>query len=464
MISVALQAKVEIANPGGGELVVDADDRGVRLTDLEGADTVLMALRDGPLSITALTAGASARRAAGAVRVLLRKRLVELRCVDDQGEAMRAQATSGLARPVAGAVDPAERYQLSRFVHLRRSADMMILESVRTLFRVTIDRPSVLGLLGALAKPGTPHEAAATAGVAPETAACWLEFLLAFGVVVPLGGGQALDEDLDPDLVHREFHDVLLHMYSRQGLTDQVTGAAFRYAGVIPPWPATREPYDGPVIALPVVDLDALAADDPCLIDVMESRKSFREFGERGLTLRELSTFLYRSARIREHYSAQEGVVYAYDTTSRPYPSGGGAYDLEIYLFVGDVAGLEAGFYHYDPHGHGLTLVSGDPALIEGAFTQARLSSRSTYTPQVVLTFSSRFARLSWKYQGISYATTLKNVGALVNTMYAVATAMRLAPCALGNGDDAGGFANATGLSHLVESPVGDFMLGTLPE
>jgi hypothetical protein len=46
--------------------------------------------------------------------------------------------------------------------------------------------------------------------------------------------------------------------------------------------------------------------------------------------------------------------------------------------------------------------------------------------------------------------------------MYLAAVAMGLAPCALGTGDS-GAFGAATRLDPLVESSVGEFMLGTLP-
>jgi hypothetical protein len=47
--------------------------------------------------------------------------------------------------------------------------------------------------------------------------------------------------------------------------------------------------------------------------------------------------------------------------------------------------------------------------------------------------------------------------------MYLVATAMGLAPCALGGGDS-DLFAQASGLDYLAESAVGEFILGSLPE
>ena len=61
----------------------------------------------------------------------------------------------------------------------------------------------------------------------------------------------------------------------------------------------------------------------------------------------------------------------------------------------------------------------------------------------------------------MAYATTLKNVGVLYQTMYLVATAMGLAPCALGCGDS-DAFARAAGADYYAEPSVGEFLLGSM--
>ena len=80
----------------------------------------------------------------------------------------------------------------------------------------------------------------------------------------------------------------------------------------------------------------------------------------------------------------------------------------------------------------------------------------------MLLVVTSRFARISWKYESIAYALTLKHVGLLVQTIYLVATAMGLGACALGSGDAAEA-ARAFGLDWLMESSVGEFALGRDP-
>ena len=86
-----------------------------------------------------------------------------------------------------------------------------------------------------------------------------------------------------------------------------------------------------------------------------------------------------------------------------------------------------------------------------------------TSAPQVLVTLASRFDRTSWKYRGIAYALTLKNVGVLYATMQLAVTAMGLGGCALGTGN-AAHFAEATGRDPAAESSVGEFLLGSLPE
>ncbi|HNY11783.1 MAG TPA: SagB family peptide dehydrogenase, partial [Candidatus Wallbacteria bacterium] len=78
---------------------------------------------------------------------------------------------------------------------------------------------------------------------------------------------------------------------------------------------------------------------------------------------------------------------------------------------------------------------------------------------EVLLAITARFARISWKYSGMAYAAILKNVGSVYQNMYLVATAMDLAPCALGNGES-DVICKAAGLDYISESAVGEFILG----
>ncbi len=79
--------------------------------------------------------------------------------------------------------------------------------------------------------------------------------------------------------------------------------------------------------------------------------------------------------------------------------------------------------------------------------------------PQILLTITSRFARVAWKYSSIAYALTLKDVGVLLQTLYLMAADMGLGGCAVGT-SDIDLFEKMTGLPFHVEGPVGQFTLG----
>ena len=89
----------------------------------------------------------------------------------------------------------------------------------------------------------------------------------------------------------------------------------------------------------------------------------------------------------------------------------------------------------------------------------AELAMGVPATPQILITIVARFGRVSWKYSSIAYALILKDVGALLQTFYIMATDMGLGGCAIGT-TNIELFAKMTGLDFHVEGPVGQFALG----
>jgi SagB-type dehydrogenase family enzyme len=211
-------------------------------------------------------------------------------------------------------------------------------------------------------------------------------------------------------------------------------------------------------------DLDRLERDDPPLARVQAQRRSIREFDPtRPITERQLGEFLFRVARVTSYregeVSTPRGPV-RQDFAARPYPAGGGLYELELYAAIQACDSLGPGLYHYDPAGHRLVRLCERTAEVASLLRDA---AESTGTPedtlQVLLILAARFPRVAWKYESIAYALTLKHVGVLYQTMYLVATAMGLAPCAVGGGD-ADLFARAAGTDYYAETSVGEFLLG----
>jgi SagB-type dehydrogenase family enzyme len=285
-----------------------------------------------------------------------------------------------------------------------------------------------------------------------------LGFLADAGLIVEVSLDDRGEED--PALAQWSFHDLLFHSRSRSGTHDYPIGGTYPFLNVIPSLPALKPIMSENTVVLPKPDIRQLEDDDPPLAKVMETRKSVRRYGRQPIKTEQLSEFLYRVARVRWVADPDPARLLYYQVTDRPYPSGGACYDLELYIIANSCTGIAQGIYHYDPCDHQLCMVSQPNASMDALLSDAKRSAGLVVEPQILVVLSSRFQRLSWKYSGIAYATTLKNVGVLYQSMYLAATAMGLAPCALGAGN-ASLFAQAVQSEYFAESSVGEFLLGT---
>ncbi len=222
--------------------------------------------------------------------------------------------------------------------------------------------------------------------------------------------------------------------------------------------PGRRTAYPGKPVALPVPDLAAKRLQDPPLAAVIEDRVTTRTFDDmRPITAEQLGELLYRTVRTRSTQAVDAGE----ELLSRPYPSGGGIYELEVYPVVRRVAGVEPGVYHYDSFEHALCPVAAaDSSATSQLLRPASATLSGGAEPQVLLVIAARGGRMMWTYEQIAYATILKNVGVLTQTIYLAATAMGLGACAQGFSDTAA-FIAATGVDERQECSVGSIIVGS---
>jgi SagB-type dehydrogenase family enzyme len=254
----------------------------------------------------------------------------------------------------------------------------------------------------------------------------------------------------------------LFHARSREGRHANITGGTYPHIGMIDPLPAVRKPWPGEPLRLPAPRRSKACPDLP-LSEVMARRRSTREFDHsRPITLAELSEFLHRAARVKSVTTVSidaGGRPCGVELSSRPYPSGGASYELELYLAANHCRGLPAGFYHYDAGAHALVRISCNDRLLQQVLVRAQHAMGIDASPQIMVTIAARFGRVSWKYRSLAYAVILKDVGVLVQTFYLVAAQMNLGACAIGSGDIEL-FAKMTGLDFNAEGSVGEFVLG----
>jgi SagB-type dehydrogenase family enzyme len=349
-------------------------------------------------------------------------------------------------------------YRMSRFAYIRRDEDgYNYLESPLSHARIRLEHTLAASSIYQLGKAVTPLELTQTLSAEDRENVTSLLALLVMGDFASLTTpeGQLITEN-DEAFIHWDFHDLLFHSRSRIGRHDSELGGTFRFLSQLPPQPAIKQTAWPVTIPLLRPDMQRLRMADPGLTAVLEKRTSIRDYGENPMTAAQLGEFLYRVARVKEVYSGEETGEY----TKRPYPNAGASYEIEFYLTIEQCEGLAPGFYWYNPLNHTLSFIHEDNKETRQMLFDANQLMGGNDRPQVLITLAARFQRVSWKYQSLAYSLILKDVGVLYATMYFVATAMNLAPCALGAGDS-DLFTKLSGTNYLKETSVGEFMLGS---
>jgi SagB-type dehydrogenase family enzyme len=362
--------------------------------------------------------------------------------------------------------------RLSTFAGLRTDGNTYYLESPLALHRVLLHQPEAVTLIASLASPVTPGVLAARLPPIGQVTADALEYLTVAGMVVqadvPAANPPVFAEDADPALIGWSPIDLLFHSSSTLGRHDHDYGLTYPTGDTASPEPVVKPQADSS-IELHRPRWEELREADLPLTAAIEGRRSVRHHDARPITVTELGDLLYRTARVRSLITVEQeedrvsGAPKAgYELSDRPYPSGGACYELEFYATAGNCAGLTAGVYHYDPLGHRLERVSTDRAAIDELLGCARVAAAMDEPPQLLLSMTARFRRLSWKYEGLPYRLVLMHVGVLIQNLYLVCTAMRLAPCALGSVSIEAA-ARAFGTDWRVEPCVGQFIIGREP-
>lgn len=310
--------------------------------------------------------------------------------------------------------------------------DLELVRLVHAFARArTID--DVLGELGAPAGPGR--------------LAARIDDLIRAGILAPASEREAAAAH------HWDPSALAYHRRSRRpGFQKAPAGAT--------PAVAARSPAKSIPLAHPLVRGAASAGAASAgrdLASVLEARRSFRAWPAVPIPFETFSGLLWLGARNRERPEGapDDGHV------SRPYPSGGAAYSLELYpvLAPDAVEALDAGVYRYLPDAHGLEPLSAERAHVL-PFLEAAGRSAGGAPPPIVLVITSRFARQGEPYGDLAYSLVLKEVGCLFQTLYLVSEHLGLGACALGGGAPAGRLARLRGTTELAEPVVGELMLG----
>jgi SagB-type dehydrogenase family enzyme len=346
-------------------------------------------------------------------------------------------------------------YVLSRFAYFRRQDDKMILECPLAPFRIALNAEFFSRLLPYITGAENLINNEYKTSLEDQTWGVFISLLIEYGVIHPIQNAET------EHLKFWEFHDLVFHTCSRRGEFDDHVrfGATYRFREKFTP-PSTFKDIDfDNVLELYKPDLDELAISDTPFSKILESRRSIRDHSDRRkITLGQLGEFLYRSIGLREVVKTP-----TQDAIFRPYPAAGAIHEIDFYLVVNVCDDIEPGVYYYHPEKHALCKKNVDIPYIERMISNAQSGMGVTATvPQIIFVLTSRFKKIAWKYEKMSYRCTLLSMGAIFQTMSLVATSMNLASCIVGSGDSSL-FAEALNIDSLEEGAIGEFTLGGTP-
>lgn len=321
-----------------------------------------------------------------------------------------------------------QRFVVSRFTTVSWLDGEVRIASPVSVTTFTNREPAILGVLAAFAVPRAIDEVADSEDVA-ATIAEWIEA----AILVDADSAEAAAEQ------HWDPESLALHASSR-----------------LRPWRKMRVPMSVPAVAprrseetIPL----APAAGVGELGALLGRRRTRYVWANAPIAFQAFSALFWMGARNRPTDRTEH--------VSRPYPSAGAAYSLELYAVLAEAAveTLGAGVYRYLPEAHALEVVApfGDEA--QRILTVAGKTA-ATAPPPVAIVITSRYARQSERYGRLAYTLVLKEVGCLFQTFYLCAESLGLAACALGRNTPAELFARLSNTNALEEPVVGEFAIG----
>lgn len=194
-------------------------------------------------------------------------------------------------------------------------------------------------------------------------------------------------------------------------------------------------PADISAVAHDYTEHESVALPEPnpvdCgLGDILGRRRSLREYSDRGVTRQELGTILGLS--VKPTCERIDGPV---TETFRPYPSAGGLFPVEVYLFVSNGRDLPSGLYYYSPHRHVLRVLDRgvDAAEFESTFVDADFSRQIVSGSPVTVVLTGAFPRAKAKYGPVGYRFTLFEAGHLAQNLLLTAEGIGMGGVPLGS-------------------------------
>lgn len=161
--------------------------------------------------------------------------------------------------------------------------------------------------------------------------------------------------------------------------------------------------------------------------ELLKKRRSIRNFSAQSLNLEQLSTILWAS--LGKNYDSLTGAT-------RPIPSAGAIYPLEVYILIGKEAikNIKAGLYHYLIDKHSLELKIQDDlrlSLSRACFNQDFIVNAPI---SLIVTAVSNLTMRRYGQRGLRYVFI--EAGHISQNIYLITQALGLSTVEVGAFDD----------------------------
>ena len=157
--------------------------------------------------------------------------------------------------------------------------------------------------------------------------------------------------------------------------------------------------------------------------DVLEGRRSVRDYSEEAFTIEELSWLLWACQGVKD--------IVVRPATLRTVPSAGARHPFETFLLVNNVEGLAKGVYRFLASEHKLAAVNLEEDIAdrvtEGCFRQRFVKNCSA-----VFIFTADLNRMYWRYGERGYRYLHLDAGHVSQNLYLAAEAIGGGACAIG--------------------------------
>lgn len=179
-----------------------------------------------------------------------------------------------------------------------------------------------------------------------------------------------------------------------------------------------------------VIDLPApgeLHVEAVNLRELMEKRRSLRDYADAPLTPAELSYLLWCTQGVQE--------ITNRPTTLRPVPSAGARHAFETYLLANKIDTVPPGLYRFAAIEHKLVEERAAPGIADKV-AHACLQQEHVKSSAVTFIWTTALYRMTYRYGERGYRYLHLDAGHVCQNLYLAAESINCGACAVGAFDD----------------------------